>query len=89
MPRKTRAEEANKAKSKISGEYEHELRNAATRHHRIFRVMESGMFGALGAEKFMKIAATSARAANICSIINDIRHVQIEAGRIRLELVRS
>ena len=64
---KTRAEEANQAKSKFLANMSHELRTPLNAIIGFSEIMESDMFGPLGAENTTNIAATSTRAGNICS----------------------
>ena len=49
---KTRAEEANQAKSKFLASMSHELRTPLNAIIGFSEIMESGMFGPLGAEKY-------------------------------------
>ena len=64
---KTRAEEANQAKSKFLANMSHELRTPLNAIIGFSEIMEVGMFGPLGADKYANIAATSTRAASTCS----------------------
>ena len=81
---KTRAEEANQAKSKFLANMSHELRTPLNAIIGFSEIMESGMFGPLGAVP--RILQRHAAAANTCSVINDILDMsKIEAGRIRLD----
>ena len=64
---KTRAEEANQAKSKFLANMSHELRTPLNAIIGFSEIMESGMFGPLGAESIMSIAAIFVAADNICS----------------------
>ena len=64
---KTRAEEANQAKSKFLANMSHELRTPLNAIIGFSEIMEAAMFGPLGAQEYRNIPATSAKAANICS----------------------
>jgi two-component system cell cycle sensor histidine kinase PleC len=85
---KTRAEEANQAKSKFLANMSHELRTPLNAIIGFSEIMESGMFGPLGAEKYgeyCKDIRTSGQ--YLLEVINDILDMsKIEAGRIRLDI---
>jgi len=84
---KTRAEEANQAKSKFLANMSHELRTPLNAIIGFSEIMESGMFGPLGAEKYQEYC-TDIRSSGeyLLDVINDILDMaKIEAGRIRLE----
>jgi two-component system cell cycle sensor histidine kinase PleC len=84
---KTRAEEANQAKSKFLANMSHELRTPLNAIIGFSEIMESGMFGPLGAEKYGEYC-TDIRASGkyLLDVINDILDMsKIEAGRIRLD----
>ena len=85
---KTRAEEANKAKSKFLANMSHELRTPLNAIIGFSEIMESGMFGALGAEKYYEYCRDIRESGQyLLEVINDILDMsKIEAGRIRLEL---
>jgi two-component system cell cycle sensor histidine kinase PleC len=83
---KTRAEEANKAKSKFLANMSHELRTPLNAIIGFSEIMESGMFGPLGADKYSEYC-TDIRASGLylLEVINDILDMsKIEAGRLRL-----
>jgi two-component system cell cycle sensor histidine kinase PleC len=84
---KRRAEEANQAKSKFLANMSHELRTPLNAIIGFSEIMESGMFGPLGAEKYQEYC-TDIRASGqyLLEVINDILDMsKIEAGRIRLD----
>jgi two-component system, cell cycle sensor histidine kinase PleC len=84
---KRRAEEANQAKSKFLANMSHELRTPLNAIIGFSEIMESGMFGPLGAEKYHEYC-TDIRASGqyLLEVINDILDMsKIEAGRIRLD----
>ena len=84
---KTRAEEANQAKSKFLANMSHELRTPLNAIIGFSEIMESGMFGPLGAEKYQEYCSDIHGSGQyLLDVINDILDMsKIEAGRIRLE----
>ncbi len=84
---KTRAEEANQAKSKFLANMSHELRTPLNAIIGFSEIMESGMFGPLGAEKYQEYCGDiHASGQYLLDVINDVLDMaKIEAGRIRLE----
>jgi two-component system cell cycle sensor histidine kinase PleC len=81
---KTRAEEANQAKSKFLANMSHELRTPLNAIIGFSEIMESNMFGPLGAEKYCNDIHSSGQ--YLLDVINDILDMsKIEAGRIRLD----
>jgi two-component system cell cycle sensor histidine kinase PleC len=83
---KNRAEEANKAKSKFLANMSHELRTPLNAIIGFSEIMETGMFGPLGADKYNEYC-TDIRASGLylLEVINDILDMsKIEAGRLRL-----
>src|SRR2546423_2266806 len=85
---KTRAEEANQAKSKLLANMSHELRTPLNAIIGFSEIMESGMFGPLGAEKYSEYCRDIHQSGQyLLDVINDILDMsKIEAGRIRLDL---
>ncbi len=84
---KTRAEEANQAKSKFLANMSHELRTPLNAIIGFSEIMKSGMFGPLGPESIMSIAAIFVAADNICSKSSTIsstcrRSRQADSGSI-------
>jgi two-component system, cell cycle sensor histidine kinase PleC len=84
---KTRAEEANQAKSKFLANMSHELRTPLNAIIGFSEIMESNMFGPLGAEKYHEYCSDiHASGQYLLDVINDILDMsKIEAGRIRLD----
>ena len=84
---KTRAEEANQAKSKFLANMSHELRTPLNAIIGFSEIMESGMFGPLGAEKYHEYCSDIRGSGQyLLEVINDILDMsKIEAGRIRLD----
>jgi two-component system cell cycle sensor histidine kinase PleC len=85
---KRRAEEANQAKSEFLANMSHELRTPLNAIIGFSEIMESGMFGPLGAEKYHEYCHDIRESGNyLLDVINDILDMsKIEAGRTRLEL---
>jgi two-component system cell cycle sensor histidine kinase PleC len=84
---KTRAEDASQAKSKFLANMSHELRTPLNAIIGFSEIMESGMFGPLGADKYGEYC-TDIRASGqyLLDVINDVLDMsKIEAGRIRLD----
>jgi len=83
---KTRAEEANQAKSKFLANMSHELRTPLNAIIGFSEIMESGMFGPLGAEKYREYCRDIRESGEyLLDVINDILDMsKIEAGGIRL-----
>src|SRR5499427_36294 len=84
---KTRAEEANQAKSKFLANMSHELRTPLNAIIGFSEIMESGMFGPLGADKYHEYCSDIRGSGQyLLEVINDILDMsKIEAGRIRLD----
>jgi two-component system cell cycle sensor histidine kinase PleC len=84
---KTRAEEASQAKSKFLANMSHELRTPLNAIIGFSEIMESGMFGPLGADKYDEYCSDSrASGQYLLDVINDVLDMsKIEAGRIRLD----
>src|SRR5499433_1713510 len=85
---KTRAEEANQAKSKFLANMSHELRTPLNAIIGFSEIMESGMFGPLGSEKYGEYCRDIHQSGQyLLDVINDILDMsKIEAGRIRPDL---
>ena len=83
---KTRAEEANAAKSKFLANMSHELRTPLNAIIGFSEIMESGMFGPLGDEKYIEYSRDIRESGKyLLDVINDILDMsKIEAGGIRL-----
>ena len=84
---KTRAEEANQAKSKFLANMSHELRTPLNAIIGFSEIMESGMFGPLGTDKYREYCSDIHQSGQyLLDVINDILDMsKIEAGRIRLD----
>jgi two-component system cell cycle sensor histidine kinase PleC len=84
---KTRAEEANQAKSKFLANMSHELRTPLNAVIGFSEIMESGMFGPLGSDKYREYCGDIHQSGQyLLDVINDILDMsKIEAGRIRLD----
>jgi len=83
---KNRAEEANLAKSKFLANMSHELRTPLNAIIGFSEIMQSGMFGPLGAEKYQEYCSDiRASGQYLLEVINDILDMsRIEAGRQRI-----
>jgi two-component system cell cycle sensor histidine kinase PleC len=83
---KTRAEDANQAKSKFLANMSHELRTPLNAIIGFSEIMESGMFGPLGAGKYIEYSQDIRESGEyLLDVINDILDMsKIEAGGIRL-----
>src|SRR5258705_467396 len=84
---KTRAEEASQAKSKFLANMSHELRPPLNAIIGFSEIMESGMFGPLGSDKYREYCHDIHQSGQyLLDVINDILDMsKIEAGRIRLD----
>ena len=85
---KTRAEEANQTKSKFLANMSHELRTPLNAIIGFSEIMESGMFGTLGSEKYQEYSHDILTSGHyLLEVINDILDMsKIEAGRMRLDM---
>ena len=85
---KTRAEQANKAKSDFLANMSHELRTPLNAIIGFSEIMESGMFGALGSEKYQEYCQDIRESGRyLLEVINDILDMsKIEAGRMPLAM---
>ena len=84
---KTRAEEANQTKSKFLANMSHELRTPLNAIIGFSEIMESGMFGSLGSEKYQEYCHDILTSGHyLLEVINDILDMsKIEAGRMKLD----
>jgi two-component system, cell cycle sensor histidine kinase PleC len=87
---KTRAEEANQAKSKFLANMSHELRTPLNAIIGFSEIMQAGMFGPLGTEKYREYCTDIHQSGQyLLDVINDVLDMsKIEAGRIRLDADR-
>ncbi len=85
---KTRAEEANQAKSSFLANMSHELRTPLNAIIGFSEIMESEMFGPIGGEKYRDYCKDIHQSGQyLLDVINDVLDMsKIEAGRIRLDL---
>src|SRR6476620_1526183 len=85
---KTRAEEANQTKSKFLANMSHELRTPINAIIGFSEIMESGMFGTLGSEKYQEYCHDILTSGHyLLEVINDILDMsKIEAGRMKLDM---
>jgi two-component system, cell cycle sensor histidine kinase PleC len=85
---KNRAEDANRAKSGFLANMSHELRTPLNAIIGFSEIMESGMFGELGAEKYHEYCRDIQDSGRyLLDVINDILDMsKIEAGRLRLDV---
>jgi two-component system cell cycle sensor histidine kinase PleC len=85
---KTRAEEANQTKSKFLANMSHELRTPLNAIIGFSEIMESGMFGPLGAERYHEYCRDiRASGLYLLDVINDVLDMsKIEAGRLKLDV---
>jgi two-component system cell cycle sensor histidine kinase PleC len=83
---KNRAEEANAAKSKFLANMSHELRTPLNAIIGFSEIMETAMFGPLGAQKYNEYSRDIRESGQyLLDVINDILDMsKIEAGGIRL-----
>jgi two-component system cell cycle sensor histidine kinase PleC len=85
---KTRAEEANQTKSKFLANMSHELRTPLNAIIGFSEIMDSGMFGPLGADKYNEYCQDIRESGQyLLDVINDVLDMsKIEAGRLKLDL---
>src|SRR6187549_781678 len=85
---KTRAEEANQAKSKFLANMSHELRTPLNAIIGFSEIMGSGMFGVLGSDKYQEYCHDILTSGKyLLEVINDILDMsKIEAGRMKLDM---
>jgi two-component system cell cycle sensor histidine kinase PleC len=85
---RTRAQEANQAKSKFLANMSHELRTPLNAIIGFSEIMGSGMFGVLGSDKYQEYCHDILTSGKyLLEVINDILDMsKIEAGRMKLDL---
>ncbi len=83
---KDRAEDANQAKSEFLANMSHELRTPLNAIIGFSEIMESGLFGPLGADKYHEYCRDIRESGRyLLDVINDILDMsKIEAGRVEL-----
>ncbi|HZH53297.1 MAG TPA: ATP-binding protein [Microvirga sp.] len=86
LDQKAQAESANRAKSEFLANMSHELRTPLNAIIGFAEVMQSGIFGSLGSEKYEEYCADIRSSGEyLLSVINDILDMsRIEAGRTSL-----
>ncbi len=84
---KTRAEDANQTKSKFLANMSHELRTPLNAIIGFSEIMEKGMFGKLGVDKYHEYCRDIHQSGQyLLDVINDVLDMsKIEAGRMKLE----
>ena len=84
---KDRAEAANRAKSEFLANMSHELRTPLNAVIGFSEVMQSGLFGPLGSDRYEEYARDIHQSGNyLLNVINDILDMsKIEAGRFTLD----
>src|SRR5258708_21988574 len=82
---KNRAEEASQAKSQFLANMSHELRTPLNAIIGFSEIMESGLFGPIGSEKYREYCRDIHQSGQyLLDVINDVLDIStIEAGRIR------
>jgi two-component system cell cycle sensor histidine kinase PleC len=85
---KNRAEAANRTKSEFLANISHELRTPLNAVIGFSEVMESGLFGPMGNQKYVEYASDIHESGKyLLEVINDILDMsKIEAGRINLDI---
>ncbi|MCK0208988.1 ATP-binding protein [Starkeya koreensis] len=85
---KTKAEDANRAKSEFLANMSHELRTPLNAIIGFSELMESGLFGPLGSDKYNEYCRDIRDSGRyLLDVINDILDMsRIEAGRVQLSL---
>ncbi|MGO4666048.1 PAS domain-containing sensor histidine kinase [Bosea sp. 2YAB26] len=87
LEQKAAAETANRAKSEFLANMSHELRTPLNAIIGFSEIMENGMFGALGSERYVEyVRDIRTSGGYLLSVINDILDMsRLESGKRRLE----
>jgi two-component system cell cycle sensor histidine kinase PleC len=87
LEQRRQAEEANRAKAEFLANMSHELRTPLNAIIGFSEIMETGMFGALGSQKYDEYVGDIRRSGQyLLSVVSDILEMaRIEAGRRRIE----
>jgi two-component system, cell cycle sensor histidine kinase PleC len=88
LEQKAQAESANRAKSEFLANMSHELRTPLNAILGFAEVMQSGMFGALGSDRYAEYCRDIRVSGHyLLTVINDILDMsRIEAGRVKLAM---
>lgn len=87
LEQKAAAESANRAKSEFLANMSHELRTPLNAILGFSEIMDDGLFGPLGSERYVEyVRDIRSSGSNLLAVINDILNMaRIEAGKIELE----
>ncbi|MFI5015095.1 MAG: sensor histidine kinase [Hyphomicrobiales bacterium] len=87
VDQRQRAENANRAKAEFLANMSHELRTPLNAIIGFSEIMETGLFGALGSEKYGEYVSGIRRSGQyLLSVVSDILEMaRIESGRRRIE----
>jgi two-component system, cell cycle sensor histidine kinase PleC len=90
LEQKAAAESANRAKSEFLANMSHELRTPLNAIIGFSEIMENGLFGNLGNDRYLDYARDIRQSGGyLLSVINDILDMsRIEAGKLQLEKTR-
>jgi two-component system cell cycle sensor histidine kinase PleC len=90
LEQKAAAESANRAKSEFLANMSHELRTPLNAIIGFSEIMENGLFGSLGCDRYLDYARDIRQSGGyLLSVINDILDMsRIESGRLQLEKTR-
>jgi two-component system cell cycle sensor histidine kinase PleC len=90
LEQKAAAESANRAKSEFLANMSHELRTPLNAIIGFSEIMENGLFGSLGCDRYLDYARDIRQSGGyLLSVINDILDMsRIESGKLQLEKTR-